>query len=623
MSIVLEQLTKQYEGQTVVDRISLEVADREFFVLLGPSGCGKSTVLRMIAGLTQPDGGRILFNARDVTQLPPQQRNIGFVFQNYSVFRHMTVAENIEFGLKIRHKSSDERSRRREELLDLVGLTGLGYRYADELSGGQQQRVALARALAYNPGVLLLDEPFGALDVKTRALLRRSLKQIQRKLGVMTILVTHDQAEAFELADRIGVIERGRLLEVGPPETLYANPRNLFTATFVGAGNVLVGLSKEKKALFGSLALPFPEGFPHEDGAPIILLFRPEQVTISAEKSNDHLPLIGRGTIVEQNFTGTLRHVRLRLPRLHGTRQLAPVVPFGEEGLIVDAVVPEVEPIAESELWVGLRGWHFLQRPNPQILVFDAGIGSIAPLAVARRMADQMKASVTVLGVTNDQDFIQTLSSTIQQRQCEVGLTQTELRVHYGHPAEQIAIARNEELYDLIILAPRHRRSVVLDLQPRLVSGIVRKVINSTEVPVLVAKGERSRFAKLLISTTPDEQEKRTVRIGGWLARRLGASVTLLYIATEGKEPGHLVRANLERAESTLRALDVPVEVLIRQDQTTARGVLAEAKAGDYDLIVIGRREPISLSLFGIDDVPRQVLFRADRPVLVVSVKEN
>src|SRR5947208_6001342 len=215
MSIRLESLAKSFGGQPVVMPTSLEVRDGELFVLLGASGSGKSTILRMVAGLTAPDGGRIWLRDKDVTCLPPQERGTGFVFQNYSIFRHMSVSENIEFGLKIRKVPREERTRKREQLLDLVGLTGLGNRYAHQISGGQQQRVALARALAYEPNVLLLDEPFGALDVKIRTQLRRSLKEIQDRLAVTTILVTHDQEEAFELADRIGVLDRGRLLEIG------------------------------------------------------------------------------------------------------------------------------------------------------------------------------------------------------------------------------------------------------------------------------------------------------------------------------------------------------------------------------------------------------------------------
>src|SRR3954447_7467667 len=190
MSIVLEQLTKRYQDHPVVNNISLEIADGEFFVLLGPSGSGKSTVLRMIAGLTGIDGGRVLLHGTDVTQLPPRKREVGFVFQHYALFRSMTVAENVEFGLSIRRVSRAERRNRRDELLELVGLAGLGNRMPRQLSGGQQQRVALARALAHRPQVLLLDEPFGALDARIRFELRRTIREIQRELGVTTIFVT-------------------------------------------------------------------------------------------------------------------------------------------------------------------------------------------------------------------------------------------------------------------------------------------------------------------------------------------------------------------------------------------------------------------------------------------------
>jgi len=233
MSIHLERLSKRYEGHAVVNDVSLEVADGELFVLLGPSGSGKSTVLRLIAGLVRVDGGRVVLHGKDVTRLPPQRRGVGLVFQNYALFRHMTVSENIEFGLRVRRIGSTERRRRRDELLDLVGLSGLGDRLPRQLSGGQQQRVALARALAHRPEVLLLDEPFGALDARIRAELRRTIRAIQAELKITTIFVTHDQEEAFELADRLGVMNVGRLLEVGPPEELYLRPQTEFVATFL------------------------------------------------------------------------------------------------------------------------------------------------------------------------------------------------------------------------------------------------------------------------------------------------------------------------------------------------------------------------------------------------------
>ena len=261
MSIVLDQLTKRYGGHPVVNNVSLEVADGEFFVLLGSSGSGKTTVLSAIAGLTEADHGRVILHGRDVTNLPPQQRRIGFVFQNYALFQYMTVADNIEFGLSIRKVPKDERRRRRDELLELVGLAGLGNRMPRQLSGGQQQRVALARALAHQPEALLLDEPLGALDAKIRSELRRTLRAIQRELGITTILVTHDQEEAFELADRLGVMSFGRLLEVGPPDELYLRPQTEFVAAFLGTANLLVGRRAEGGVQVGPVQFPLPGQF--------------------------------------------------------------------------------------------------------------------------------------------------------------------------------------------------------------------------------------------------------------------------------------------------------------------------------------------------------------------------
>ena len=219
MSIALDQVTKYYGGAPVVNDVSLEIGDGEFFVLLGPSGSGKSTLLRAIAGLTAVDHGRIALHGRDVTHVAARKRGVGLVFQNYALFRHMTVADNIEFALRVRRMGARERRQRRQELLRLVALEGLDDRLPAQLSGGQQQRVAVARALAHKPEVLLLDEPFGALDAKIREELRGTIREVQRELGITTVLVTHDQEEAFALADRIGIMNLGRLLEVGAPGT--------------------------------------------------------------------------------------------------------------------------------------------------------------------------------------------------------------------------------------------------------------------------------------------------------------------------------------------------------------------------------------------------------------------
>ncbi len=240
MSITLDQVTKHYGGVPVVNDVSLDIGDGEFFVLLGPSGSGKSTLLRAIAGLSGVDHGRIALHGRDVTHVAARKRGVGLVFQNYALFRHMTVAENIELALRVRHMRGKVRRARRKELLRLVALEGMDERLPAQLSGGQQQRVAVARALAHKPEVLLLDEPFGALDAKIREELRRTIRQVQRELGISTVLVTHDQEEAFAMADRIGIMNLGRLLEVGAPHELYTAPATRFVATFLGAANLFL-----------------------------------------------------------------------------------------------------------------------------------------------------------------------------------------------------------------------------------------------------------------------------------------------------------------------------------------------------------------------------------------------
>src|SRR5262245_30058276 len=240
MSIDLDQVSKRYQGVPVVNDVSIEVAEGEFVVLLGPSGSGKSTLLRAIAGLTEIDRGRVSLHGRDVTYVSAREREVGFVFQHYALFRHMTIGENIEFALRVRRAKVAERRERRKELLRLVALEGMDDRLPAQLSGGQQQRIAVARALAHRPKVLLMDEPFGALDAKIREELRRTFRQVQRELGITTILVTHDQEEAFALADRIGIMHQGRLLEVGRPDALYTRPQSRFVASFLGAANVLL-----------------------------------------------------------------------------------------------------------------------------------------------------------------------------------------------------------------------------------------------------------------------------------------------------------------------------------------------------------------------------------------------
>ncbi len=611
MSIRLSNLTKRYAAQTTVDRVSLEVETGELFVLLGASGSGKSTILRMIAGLILPDEGAIHLAGRDVTYLPPQMRDVGFVFQNYSVFRHMTAGENIEFGLRIRGVPKAERQERREELLDLVGLGGLGGRYESQLSGGQQQRVALARALAYRPGVLLLDEPFGALDVKIRAQLRQSLKEIQKTLGVTTILVTHDQEEAFELGSRIGVVDRGRLLEVGSPDQLYERPRSLNVATFLGAGTVLVGRCRGHGVELGPLTLPIPAEVPHDEGDRVRVLIRPEQIALLPTQPSIGAPTLGRGEVTDQAFSGAVRRTRVRLPPLKGVRQVVPPLPFGEENVLLDVAVPAHAESPPERPWVLLEAWHILRQPTPRLLVCDEGSGLAPALELARPLLEALDGVATVLGVAADPRKQDTLREALAARAAQAGLTDPTIRVRRGDPAEQIALEQRESPYDFVIVGAGEVES---RWGRRQSPGIGEQLAARIGTPLLLARGRPRRPERVLICTAVGEPGKSDVRAGGWLARRLGATATLLHVMRPDRTPLPFVHSHLERGVATLRELEVTGRISIRQAESPIDGILAEIREHPYDMIVVGT-SPHSART---EHVTRQVLRSCGCSVLVV-----
>jgi len=240
-AVELVGLTKAYNGKPAVSQVNLEIASGEFFSLLGPSGCGKSTTLRMLAGFVVPDAGHILIDGEDIVGRPPEKRDIGIVFQNYAIFPHMDVAENIGFGLRMRKVDRAAIQRRVGDALKQVGLAGYERRYQKELSGGEQQRVALARVLVTEPRILLLDEPLSALDKTLREEMKYWIKDLQKTLGITTIYVTHDQSEALTMSDRIGVMNKSRVIQVGAPTQIYERPADLFVTTFIGESNLLDG----------------------------------------------------------------------------------------------------------------------------------------------------------------------------------------------------------------------------------------------------------------------------------------------------------------------------------------------------------------------------------------------
>ncbi|WJI16757.1 sulfate/molybdate ABC transporter ATP-binding protein [Pseudoxanthomonas winnipegensis] len=281
MGITVEHLSKRFGAFAALDAIDLDIRPGELLALLGPSGSGKTTLLRVIAGLEHADEGRVLFDGQDASVLPVQQRQVGVVFQHYALFKHMRVEENIAFGLKVRRgRARWPKARiaeRVRELLSLVQLEGLGARYPTQLSGGQRQRVALARALAIEPKMLLLDEPFGALDAKVRRDLRRWLRQVHEATGVTTVFVTHDQEEALELADRVAILNKGRIEQIGTPAQVYDQPASAFVYGFVGEANRLSGHKAGEVLRVGGLALAAPQGDALADGA-VALFVRPQDL---------------------------------------------------------------------------------------------------------------------------------------------------------------------------------------------------------------------------------------------------------------------------------------------------------------------------------------------------------
>jgi putative spermidine/putrescine transport system ATP-binding protein len=279
--LVLEGLTKRYGDHAAVDDISLAVDKGEFVSLLGPSGCGKTTTLQMIAGFVEPTAGRIALEGRNLLAVAASKRGLGIVFQNYALFPHMTVAENVEFGLQMRNVGSAERQQRVNETLALVGLSGFADRHPAQLSGGQQQRVALARALVIRPGMLLLDEPLSNLDAKLREEMQVELRRIQRAVGITTLMVTHDQAEALALSDRVVVMNAGRIEQEDSPLAAYEHPRTGFVCDFLGKANLFTVERVDADGLkIGSLTLPLPAGDSVRAGDRVLV--RPEKIAFGA-----------------------------------------------------------------------------------------------------------------------------------------------------------------------------------------------------------------------------------------------------------------------------------------------------------------------------------------------------
>ena len=324
----LEHISKSYDGQLILDDLNLYIRENEFLTLLGPSGCGKTTTLRILGGFEQPDAGRVVFENQDITNLPPNKRQLNTVFQKYALFTHMTIAENIAFGLKIRNKSKSYIQDKIKYALKLVNLDGYENRMPDSLSGGQQQRIAIARAIVNEPKLLLLDEPLGALDLKLRQDMQYELIRLKNELGITFIYVTHDQEEALTMSDTIVVMNQGYIQQIGSPERIYNEPENAFVADFIGDSNI-IGATMIRDRLVEILGTRFDcvdEGF--GENKPVDVVIRPEDVELTAQEEG-----IINGVVTHLIFKGVHYEMEVQANGfewlVHSTRMFPVGTPVG------------------------------------------------------------------------------------------------------------------------------------------------------------------------------------------------------------------------------------------------------------------------------------------------------
>ncbi len=676
MSIVLEHLTKRYAGHPVVNGVSLQAGTGELYVLLGPSGSGKSTLLRMIAGLADVDAGRVLLHGRDVTELPPARRGVGFVFQSYALFRGMTAAENVEFALRIRGVKAAERRRRRDELLEMVGLTGLGGRAPRQLSGGQQQRVALARALAHQPEVLLLDEPFGALDARVRLELRRTVRAIQRELRITTLFVTHDQEEAFELADRVAVMNFGRLLEEGPPDELYLRPATEFVATFLGTANLMVGECAADGVRLGPVRFPLATSGGETAAAPrrVQVLFRPEDVALrdSAEAlARLSCQPLGRAVVDQRAFVGSYERLRLRLPPLPGVRPIAPPVPFGSDEIVIEATRPQTEARAYKlqagdAAWVGVRRVHALAHPGLRLLLLADGTpASQAAVALGAQLARLTHARVTVLLLADGTPASQAAvalgaqlarlaharvtvlghlevgsgrgssqfpvaarrggaagpeSEKLEAMLQEVreilgsGLAALEARTVAEPLEDAVADEDARQPADLVVVGQPARDGV--ELAERLLSGGAHNLLLTRAAPV-------QAIERMLICVAIGEPGKADVSFSGRLARHLGAELTILTVLPEGERGGRAAGAQrfLASCARSLAPLGVVASTRTRFGVPREQ-ILLERAEGRHDLLVVGAPLPRAGGRIDLGGLMARLVRESEVPVLIVRSPE-
>jgi putative spermidine/putrescine transport system ATP-binding protein len=540
--ISLNSVSKIFNRDVVLSRISLTLKEGELFVLLGKSGSGKSTLLRAIAGLETIDSGSIFIDNKEVSKLPPQKRNVGMVFQSYALFPNQTVFQNITYGLKIRGVSSSSRHIKGRELISAVGLTGLEDRLPHKLSGGQKQRVALARAMAIDPKVLLLDEPLGALDPQIRGEVRAELKAFQRKLGVTTIMVTHDREEACELADRIGIIDSGHLMEVGTPEELYNSPKSVAAASLLGGGVILAGRVKETLACFGELSIPVSKD-EYVEGGPVRLLIRPESVNIERKGVS-----LGRCLIEDQTYIGGKYKVNATAPSLQGSRVV------GQRAL-KKGDSPSIyffsnERISSEATELFLSSTPILSPATLSLIC----VSSEETIKLARSITAKTKGRIGFIGSPLPQDLL--------ARESRISPSRDNLIEEIQHGMFELALVAKKEI------------------------SIAKEVLG--ELPVmLVDDNSETEINNILLPTAGGTSSKESILFAGRLARLLGAKVSIINIS---QERNVYVETLLESASSTLKAMKVPSTGKVLSGDPV-KAIQKEILQTKPDLVILGSSE--------------------------------
>ena len=590
MSITLDQLTKRYQGVPVVNDVSLEIGDGEFFVLLGPSGSGKSTLLRAIAGLSGLDHGRIALHGRDVTHVSARRRGVGLVFQNYALFRHMTVAENIEFALRVRGVRAAERRRRRHELLRLVALEGMDERLPAQLSGGQQQRVAVARALAHKPEVLLLDEPFGALDAKIREGLRRTIREVQRELGITTILVTHDQEEAFAMADRIGVMSFGRLLESGRPQDLYTRPATRFVATFLGAANLILARQGADGPRWSAWPAPtHVPGIGTTREREVVAVVRPEEIEIACSRealscSN----YLAHGVVEEVLFSGALERARIRLDEAPDAPILAHA--NGDGSALLEATRAQFEQRAFAiapgqNVTVGVRRAHVLSTPlssfticAPNSSAAERLAGNPLLLDLSSRMKTRIRRQVQpALGgasPTNGDTVVSLPGTTVIAAHCDVAFDAQWL---LEHGAEEVLILPEHAPSPqrvLIHWTNEATRGATLAVSASVLRHLAAEAIYIDVLPEQTPATERSLGIRALLDARSEARAAHGLEIRTEM--RFGMPAQALEQRLD-ESPGHMLIVGIAGTSQLVNELATllasprwPVLLVHRERETTA-----------------------------------------------------